>query len=74
MGTRVLGMPVWALFVILLCTLWPTDILFILLSTEDKMVNESVPLQSFWFSPHWRGSPSPCMSVGDLQEADTEIK
>lgn len=38
------------------------------------MVNESVPLQSFWFSLHWRGSPSHCMSVWDLQEADTEIK
>ena len=48
--------------------------LFIPLGTEDKTVNESVPLQSFWFSPHRRGSPSPCMSVWDLQEADTEIK
>lgn len=68
------GMPVWSLFIILFCRLWLTDVLFILLGNEDKTVNESVPLQSFWFSPHQRGPPSSCMSVWDLQEADTEIK
>lgn len=42
----------WHPPIITLWSLWPIKVIFVLLGTEDKVVDKSVPLQPFSLSPH----------------------